>query len=54
VLELNENGVIIKPDGTKKTVCYAALELATNGEVFEYLSTCGKFPEDICRALFKQ
>ena len=33
---------------------FAVIELAANGEIFEYLSTLGKFPEPICRFLYRQ
>jgi len=35
-------------------VLYAVLELAKNGEIFDYLSANGRFPEPICRYYFKQ
>jgi len=33
---------------------FAAIEIASNGEMFDYLATLGKFPEQICRFYFKQ
>jgi len=52
---MSDNGEYKNSNGKKRSgVFFAVLELASNGEIFEYLNTCGKFPEAICRYLFKQ
>ena len=38
---------------TKKTITYIALELATNGEIFDYVSRTGNFEEKHARYFFK-
>jgi serine/threonine protein kinase len=40
--------------GKKKEVVYIVLELAKGGELFDYVSISGKFPEDLARFYFKQ
>ena len=55
IYELSDQGHKIKKDGTeKKGILYAVLELATNGEIFEYLSNTGRFSEQVTRYYFKQ
>ena len=55
IYELSDQGHKIKKDGTeKKGILYAVLELATNGEIFEYLSNTGRFSEPVTRYYFKQ
>ena len=53
--ELNDSGTYTKKDGKVKSgTVYAALELATNGEIFEYLANTGRFSEPVARFYFKQ
>jgi serine/threonine protein kinase len=55
LLELNTEGVYTKKDGKVKSgTVYAALELASNGEIFEFLANTGRFSEPVCRYYFKQ
>jgi hypothetical protein len=53
-LEYNENGVVKKADGREVQVIYIVLELATGGELFDYVSTTGRFNEPIARFYMKQ
>lgn len=47
-------GVLHKPNGTSKSgVVYAVIELAQGGEVFQFLMSTGKFPQNIARFYFK-
>ncbi len=53
LLEYNKDGVVEKSNGTKESVIYIALELATGGELFDYVATTGRFTESISRFYFK-
>ena len=44
----------IKANGKKKTVYHIVLEIADGGELFDYISECGKFSERVARFYFKQ
>lgn len=52
--EVKDNGNYVRPDGTSKTVTFAAIQLAENGEIFEYLANTGRFSEPVARFYFKQ
>ena len=55
LFKIGENGVYKKPNGKiRDDVTYAVLELAQNGEIFEYLVTTGRFEEPIARYYFLQ
>jgi len=55
LLELCDNGVYTKKDGrVKNGTVYAALELANNGEIFDYVANTGRFSEPVARFYFKQ
>merc|ERR1739848_359501 len=55
LLELNDSGTYTKRDGTVKNgKVYAALELAQNGEIFDYLANTGRFSEPVARFYFRQ
>ena len=43
-----------KPNGRKDPVIYIVLELATGGELFDYVASTGRFEEDIARFYFHQ
>lgn len=45
---------LIKPNGDKKEVYYLAMELATGGELFDFLAEAGPFSEELTRYYFKQ
>jgi serine/threonine protein kinase len=54
LVEYNKDGVVEKSDGTKEPVIYITLELATGGELFDYVATTGRFSEPIARFYFRQ
>jgi len=53
LIEYHKDGVLEKANGSKKSVIYIVLELATGGELFDYVATTGKFEEKIARFYFK-
>jgi len=53
-LEYNENATVKKEDGREVPVIYIVLELATGGELFDYVATTGRFSEEIARFYMKQ
>ncbi len=54
MIEYNKDGVVEKENGKKENVIYIVLELATGGELFDYVATTGKFDEKIARFYFRQ
>jgi serine/threonine protein kinase len=54
LIEYSKEGVVEKSNGAKKNVIYIVLELATGGELFDYVATTGKFNERIARFYFRQ
>ena len=38
LIEYSKDGVVEKSDGTKESVIYIVLELATGGELFDYVA----------------
>ena len=54
LIEYNKDGVVEKADGRKEAVIYIVLELATGGELFDYVATTGRFSEPIARFYFRQ
>lgn len=55
LLELEDSGTYRKKNGKVKTgTVYAALELAENGEIFDYLANTGRFSEPVARYFFKK
>lgn len=52
--EYSQDGVVEKTDGRKEPVIYLVLELATGGELFDYVASTGRFSEEIARFYFKQ
>jgi len=54
LIEYNKDGVVEKENGKKESVIYIVLELATGGELFDYVATTGRFSEPIARFYFKQ
>lgn len=53
LIEYSRDGVLEKSNGTKEDVIYIALELATGGELFDYVATTGRFSEPIARFYFR-
>lgn len=53
LIEYNKDGVVEKSNGKKENVIYIVLELATGGELFDYVATTGKFDEKIARFYFR-
>ena len=54
LVEYNKDGIVEKANGAKEPVIYIILELATGGELFDYVATTGKFSEKISRYYFQQ
>ncbi len=48
------NGVLKKPNKTDKEVMYVVLELAENGELYDYVKDTSSFSEDEVRFYFTQ
>ena len=53
LIEYSKDGVVEKANGVKEAVIYIVLELATGGELFDYVATTGKFSERISRFYFQ-
>ena len=47
-------GTYTKSSGAKKEVYYLVLEIASGGELFDYISETGAFTEKFARFYFKQ
>lgn len=54
LIEYGKDGVVERSNGHKEHVIYIVLELATGGELFDYVATTGKFSEEIARLYFHQ
>lgn len=54
VVETVKEGKVEKPDGRTKDVLYTVLELATGGEMFDFLMETGKFGPKLARYFFRQ
>ena len=54
LIDYSKEGVVEKSNGTKTNVVYIALELASGGELFDYVATTGRFDEQIARFYFRQ
>jgi len=54
LIEYSNEGVVKKMDGREEKVIYIVLELATGGELFDFVATTGRFSETIARFYFKQ
>lgn len=54
LIEYGKDGVVEKSNGEKIPVIYIVLELATGGELFDYVATTGRFSEAIARFYFHQ
>lgn len=54
LVEYGQDGVVKKSNGQQESVIYIVLELATGGELFDYVATTGRFSETISRFYFHQ
>jgi len=54
LIDYSKDGVVEKSNGVKENVIYIALELASGGELFDYVATTGRFSEQIARFYFRQ
>ena len=54
MIEYSKDGIVEKASGEKEHVIYIVLELATGGELFDYVATTGRFNEPIARFYFRQ
>lgn len=54
LIEYSQDGVVKKADGSQHAVIYIALELATGGELFDYVALTGRFSEPVARFYFRQ
>ena len=54
LIEYSKDGVVEKKSGAKEHVIYIVLELATGGELFDYVATTGRFSDLIARFYFQQ
>ena len=54
LLEHSRDANVEKEDGTKVPVICIALELATGGELFDYVALTGRFDEPTARFYFRQ
>jgi serine/threonine protein kinase len=53
LVEYNWNGILVSRKGDKKDVLYCVLDLATGGDLFDYIFTVGRgLPENIARYYF--
>jgi serine/threonine protein kinase len=50
----HDKGIHTKPDGRTSKIFYTVLEVASHGEIFEYLSLGGPFKPAVARSYFKQ
>ena len=54
LFDFSSEGIYHKSNGDTKQVMYSIIELAANGEIFEFLSHTGAFSEKVARFYFKQ
>jgi len=53
LIEYDKEGILEKSNGERKTVFYIVLELASGGELFDYVAQTGAFSEKVARFYFK-
>mmetsp|Transcript_29047 Transcript_29047/g.25689 ORF Transcript_29047/g.25689 Transcript_29047/m.25689 type:complete len:305 (+) Transcript_29047:3-917(+) len=54
VLDYSEEALYTLPDGRSMNVYYIALELAENGEIFDFIADTGRFSEELANYFFHQ
>lgn len=57
IVKLHEHGldgVLTEPNGTQSTVVYSVLELASGGEIFDWVKRYKRFSEPVALFFFKQ
>jgi serine/threonine protein kinase len=54
LIDFQEVGDYHKTNGSSFQVMYVVLELATGGELFEYVASTGRFSETVARTYFHQ
>lgn len=53
LMEYQKDGSVEKSNGHKEGVMYIVLELATGGELFDYVASTGRFSEPVARFYFQ-
>lgn len=54
LIEFNDQAVVEKSKGSDKNVYFMALELASGGELFDFIAQTGKFSDNVARYYFHQ
>jgi serine/threonine protein kinase len=54
LVEYNREGVLEKDNGAQRRVFYIVLELASGGELFDFVASTGAFSELVARYFFRQ
>ena len=52
--DFSDSAEYVRPNGSKVPVFYLALELASGGELFDFIAETGAFSEDVARYYFHQ
>ena len=53
LIEYNRDGILEKSSGDKKPAFYIVLELASGGELFDFVASTGAFSEQVARFYFR-
>jgi serine/threonine protein kinase len=53
LIEYKKDGILEKSNGTSRQVFYIVLELASGGELFDFVAASGYFPEPVARYYFR-
>jgi BR serine/threonine kinase/MAP/microtubule affinity-regulating kinase len=53
LIEYSKDGIVLKRSGKQEKVIYIVLELATGGELFDYVALGGRFSEAVTRFYFR-
>jgi serine/threonine protein kinase len=54
LIDGNEEGILIKRNGTQIPCIYMILEYAPSKELFDFIAYTGAFPENIAKYFFRQ
>lgn len=54
LISYSNSSIYLRKSGRTKLVTYMALELGENGEIFDYISKLGAFPDKIARKCFSE